>query len=95
VVHREAGYINAALFLSGASRDTPSLQGRLGPYIILCSISSQKTESDRSNRISRKPTTSLLSMIKGETFATSSGSNYRPIATLNQRALLFKDLVYD
>ncbi len=24
VVHREAGYINAALFFHGASRDTPS-----------------------------------------------------------------------
>jgi hypothetical protein len=36
VVHREAGYINAALFLSGSSRDTPSLPRRLGPYIILC-----------------------------------------------------------
>src|SRR5207248_2712106 len=36
VVHREAGYINAALFLPGASRDTASLPRRLGPYIILC-----------------------------------------------------------
>jgi hypothetical protein len=53
----------------------------------LCSKSSQKTESDRSNGISRKPTSSLFSMINGETFATSSGSNYRPSATLNQRAV--------
>ena len=36
VVHREAGYIDAALCLPGASRDTPSLHRRLGPYIILC-----------------------------------------------------------
>ena len=36
VVHREAGYIDAALHLYGSSRDTPSLQRRLGPYIILC-----------------------------------------------------------
>ena len=37
VVHREAGYIHAALCLPGASRDTPSLPRRLGPYIKLCS----------------------------------------------------------
>ena len=37
IVHREAGYIDAALFSSGASRDTPLLSRRLGPYIILCS----------------------------------------------------------
>ena len=34
VVHREAGYRDAALCLSGASRDTPSLHRRLrDPYI--------------------------------------------------------------
>jgi hypothetical protein len=38
VVHQEAGYIDAALFFSSASRDTPSLPRRLGPYIILCSF---------------------------------------------------------
>src|SRR6185295_6530734 len=37
VVHREAGYIHAALHLFGSSRDTPPLHRRLGPYIILCS----------------------------------------------------------
>ena len=36
VIHREAGYIDAALFFNGSSRDTPSLQRRLGPYINLC-----------------------------------------------------------
>ena len=35
-MYREAGYIDAALFLPGASRDTPSLPRRLGPYINLC-----------------------------------------------------------
>ena len=40
VVHREAGYIHAALFLHGSSRDTPSLHRRLGPYINLCCLSS-------------------------------------------------------
>ena len=36
VVHREAGYIDAALFFNGSSRDTPSSQRRLGPYKNLC-----------------------------------------------------------
>ena len=36
VVHREAGYIDAALHLHGSSRDTPPLHRRLGPYINLC-----------------------------------------------------------
>jgi hypothetical protein len=87
VVHREAGYIHAALFLSGASRDTPSLPRRRGPYIILCSKSSHTTALDRSNGISRKLASSRFSTINGETFATSSGSNYCPIVTLNQRAV--------
>lgn len=37
IVHQEAGYRDAALHLSGSSRDTPPLQRRLRPYIILCS----------------------------------------------------------
>jgi hypothetical protein len=55
--------------------------------LILCAKSSQRTESDRNNGISRKPATSGFSTINGETFATSSGSNHWPSATLNQRAV--------
>ena len=87
VVHREAGYIDAALCLPGASRDTPSLPRRLGPYINLCSKSSHTTEFSRSHGISRTPASSWFSTINGETFATSSGSNHCPVATRNQWAV--------
>ena len=53
IVHQEAGYIDADLCLHGASRDTPSLPRRLGPYINLCANPSQTTELGRSNEISQ------------------------------------------
>jgi hypothetical protein len=58
VVHREAGYIDAALHLSGSSRDTPTLHQRLGPYIILCSRPSHSSSfrpTPAKVRVSRKP----------------------------------------
>ena len=55
--------------------------------LILCVNSSQTTEFSRSHGISRNQASPRFLTINGETFATSSGSNYRSVATLNQRAV--------